>query len=328
MLKNFEKLNKKIILVTGAAGFLGSHICEEILALNQNNTVIAFDDLSSGTLKNFTNFKNNRNLVFTKSDANSLHNLVKIFKQNKIDFVFHHAACVGVKRTAENPLQVLNDLNGLKNIFALSYEHKIKKVIFASSSEVYGEPVEIPEREDGHLNAKIPYAVVKLTGEKFCEAYFQVKKMPTCALRFFNVYGPRQDSSDYGFVTGIFIRQVLQKKNPTIFGDGTQTRDFVFVKDNVLATIQALFNEKTNGQIINIGTGFPITILELAERVIQISKEKLNPKFIKQRSTTDIKHRFPDVGRMKKLINYKPQFDLNQGLKITYDWYAQNSSAK
>jgi UDP-glucose 4-epimerase len=230
-----------------------------------------------------------------------------------------------VIRTVEDPLGVLEDIQGIKNILKLSYLYKVKKLMYSSSSEVYGEPVEIPEREDGHVNAKLPYAVVKLVGENFLRAYYQKLGLKTCAMRFFNVYGPRQDSSSYGFVTGIFIKQALKGDSLTVFGDGTQTRDFVYVEDNVNMSLLALLSDATDGEVINLGNGGPVTIADLAQRVINISdKKELKINFIQLDRGGEIKHRFPDVSKMKRLINYTPQYSLEDGLRKTYQWYKEN----
>lgn len=311
------QLKNKTILITGGAGFIGSHLSEALLG--HGGSVVCFDDLSTGSKENVNDFLQNKNFTFINGDANKRDDLKKVFEKYKIDYVFHYAARVGVLRTLERPLEVLRDIDGIKHILELSRMHKIKKVIFSSSSEVYGEPVEIPEREDGHLNAKLPYATVKLIGEHYMKAYYEKYHLPTCSLRFFNVYGPRQESSAYGFVTGVFIRQVLGGKPITIFGDGTQTRDFVFIEDNIAASFIALFNKNTNGHAINIGTGRPVTILELAERINALSDKKAKIKFMPSR--LDILHRFPDVEKMHALLPYSATISLDEGLRKTFDWY-------
>jgi len=307
---------KKTFLVTGGAGFIGSHMCERLV--NEGNAVICFDNLSSGNLKNIANLKKYQNFVFVKGDANKLEDIGPIFKHYKIDGIFHYAAVVGVKRTLENPLMVLDDVDGIRNILELSLRNGKPKIVFSSSSEVYGEPKELPEKEDGSINPKLPYAAVKLMGEMFMEAYWKKYGLKTCALRFFNVYGPRQESSDYGFVVGIFIQQVLDGKSPVVFGDGSQTRDFVFVKDNIEACVRAMESDKSNGQVINIGTGRPLTIYDLANMVINCSnkKGKLKPKLVKTQRI-DVKHRFPEVGKMIKLLNFHPKTSLEEGIRET-----------
>ena len=159
-----------------------------------------------------------------------------------------------------------------------------------------------------------------MLGEKYFEEYYKTYGLKTCSLRFFNVYGSRQDSSDYGFVTGMFIQKVLNNEEPIIFGDGTQTRDFVYIKDNIRATIKAMETDKTNGQAINIGNGKSITILDLANTIIRLTgKDNLKSTF--KPSRLDIKHRCPEVTKMKELIGYTPKYSLDEGLKDTIEYY-------
>ena len=255
--------------------------------------------------------------------ANQFQKCEQLIKKNKIDYVFHYAAVVGVKFLAEKPMEILEDIEGIKNILNLSLKHKIKKIIFSSSSEVYGEPLSLPEKEDGVYNPSDVYALVKLIGENLIQIYYKEHKLPGCALRLFNVYGPRQNSSPYGFVVGIFIKQVLKGKRPTIFGDGLQTRDFIYIKDNVEAAVRALLNKKTDGEIINIGRGRQITILGLAERIIKLSGKELKPIFLPKRKI-DIRYRCPDTQKMKRLLRFVPQHSLDKGLEETYEWYRVN----
>jgi len=309
-------MESKNVLVTGGAGFIGSSLCEELVKRGHN--VVCFDSLSTGKESNLEPFRDK--LTMVRGDSNTK-DLDDVFKERSFDWVFHYAAVVGVERTLERPLEVLKDIEGIKRLLELSRKTNVKKVIFASSSEVYGEPAEIPENEDGHLNAKIPYAVTKLMGEKYMEAYLQTYGLKTTSLRFFNVYGPRQDSTPYGFVVGIFIRQVLEGKQPTIFGDGSQTRDFVFIEDNVKAAIAAAETAKSEGEAINIGTGKPTTILDLAETIIRLSgKTGLSPKFLPPREH-EIMHRFPSVKKMHGLLDHKAEHSLESGLKRTIEWY-------
>jgi len=259
----------------------------------------------------------------TGADVNDFKALKKVFSSHKIDYIFHYAALLGVKRLEERPLDILEDIGGIKNIFNLALKYKIKKIVFASSSEVYGEPLSLPEKEDGIYNPRDVYALTKLVGENLVEIYYENYGLPTCALRLFNVYGPKQNSSPYGFVVGIFISQVLHGERPTIFGNGHQTRDFIYIKDNVEAAVRALVSEKTCGQIINVGIGRQTTILDLAERIIRLSGKNLKPKFIPERKI-DIRYRCPDVEKMKKLLKFFPKYSLDEGLRITYEWYKAN----
>lgn len=319
-------MNNKKVLVTGGAGFIGSHLCETLL--ETGNEVVCVDNLSMGSLGNVKNFEG-ENFKFVKGDVTVFNDLKRIFNEGNFDFVFHEAAVVGVKRTLENPLSVLRDIEGVKNVLELSKESGVEKLIFSSSSEVYGNPVEIPEREDGHVNAKFPYATVKLIGGQYCRAYYDTYGLKTTSLRFFNVYGPRQESTPYGFVVGIFIRQALQDMAPAIFGDGSQTRDFVYVKDNVGLTILAAESKRTDGEVLNIGTGKPTTLIDLAELIIELcGKEgKLTPQFLPERPH-EIKHRFPDISKVMRLLNSRPKYRLEDGLKETIEYYRYRNSTR
>ncbi len=313
-------MSQKTFLVTGGAGFIGSHLCEFLA--KRGDKVVCFDNLSTGKFENVTEAR--ENIAFVKGDVNKREDLEKVFSQYKFDGIFHYAAIVGVKRTMEMPVEVLSDIDGIRAILELALTHGKPKVVFASSSEVYGEPVEIPEAESGHANPKIPYAVAKLYGEKLIEAYWEKHKLPGCALRFFNVYGPRQDSSGYGFVAGIFIKNVLEGKSPVIFGDGGQTRDFVYIDDNIKASFLAFKSPKTNGEVINIGTGRPTTLFDLAEEVISQCGKRgvIRPEFAEKRD--DIRHRFPDIRKMRELLDFRPEVSLRSGLKKVLALYREN----
>jgi len=317
------ELTNQTILVTWWAGFLGSHLCEKLL--NNNSKIICVDNMQTGFQENIDIFANNPNYTFIKADCNNYDQMKKIFEENTINYAFHHAATVGVKLTNEKPLQVLKDADGIKYICKLCLEYKIGKLVFASSSEVYGEPQKLPESEDDPVSPHIPYAVVKLYGEHYLQSYYTQKWLRTTSVRFFNVYWPRQIWTAYGFVAGIFMNQVNQNQSPTIFRDGTQTRNFVFVDDNVNATITALTNKESDGEVINIWTGKPVTIVDLAEKIIKISGKNLKPKFVPTPDDNRVNHRFPDISKMKKLLKYDPQFTLDEGLKITYDRYLENN---
>ena len=312
---------KNIFLVTGGAGFIGSHLCEYLV--KRGGEVVCFDNLSTGRRENIEHLRGK--FTFIEGDTNNFAELEKVFKENKFDGIFHYAAVVGVKRTLEKSLDVLNDIDGTRNVLKLALTHGKPKVVFASSSEVYGEPVEIPEVEDGHINPHLSYAVVKLYSENLMEAYWKEYKLSTCSLRFFNVYGPRQESSDYGFVVGIFIKRVLEGKPPVIFGDGMQTRDFVYIDDNVDASVKAFESNNTNGEVINIGTGKPTTILDLAEEIVFLCGQegKLKPEFAPRRD--DVRHRFPDISKMRRLLNHRGKIPLREGLKKTIEHYSKVS---
>ncbi|OGY63901.1 MAG: hypothetical protein A3E64_01965 [Candidatus Harrisonbacteria bacterium RIFCSPHIGHO2_12_FULL_48_16] len=313
-----RKLQGKKILVTGGAGFLGSHLVDSLL--KKGAKVVVLDDLSTGKRSNLNDALKNSRFKFIKGDVNDAKALGLIFKSFRPDYAFQYAAVVGVDRTQKKPLIVLNDLYGIANFFALAKKYGVKKTVFASSSEVYGEPIKMPNREDDPLNPKTTYGVVKAVGEEFVKVYNSIG-MPGVALRFFNVYGPRQDASSEGFVVGKFIMQALAGKRPTVFGDGLQTRDFVYVDDNVEAVIRSLMSSKTNGEVINIVRGKPCTIEELAESVVAIVDKNLKPIHVAPRVAGEIRYRHADGSKMKKLINFSPKIELNEGLLKTIEWY-------
>jgi nucleoside-diphosphate-sugar epimerase len=309
------------VLVTGGAGFLGSHICEKLLM--KDYTVLCLDNLSSGNMNNIANCMKDKKFVFIKADANTS-DLENVFRKNEIDFVFHYSFTMGNKINVEEPVRVLNDVKGIQNVFDLSRKYDVKKIVYASSSEVYGEPVKLPDKEDEVVNPKVPYAVIKLLGEKFVETYFEQYNLKACALRIFNTYGPRQvTTSTYSFVVGNFIQQVFSDKQPTVLGDGNQTRDFLYIDDNIEATMRAFEFDSTNGQVINIAKGERITINELANKIINLCGKNLTPTYLPFRKH-EIIHRVADVSKMKKLLKFEPRINLEEGLKKTIDWYKKN----
>ncbi|MDP2696288.1 MAG: NAD-dependent epimerase/dehydratase family protein [bacterium] len=323
MINPKEKLNGKKILVTGGAGFIGSHLCDHLLAYGAR--VICFDNLSTGSQRYVDSKKGDKDFTFILGDANKFENLEPVFADHKPDYVFHYAALVGVRRTEEDPMGVLNDIEGIKHISKLSSKHGVKKIVYASSSEVYGNQKELPfSEESSYHDTRHPYALVKATGESYFKSYSAITGIPVTSLRFFNTYGPRQASTPYGFVVGIFISQVLSDLRPTIFRDGTQTRDFTYIDDNVEAAIQALLNDKANGQALNIGTGVETSVLELANKIVAISGKELKPNLLRHINLVETQRRVADASKLKNLVGYQYQTSLVDGLKITHDWYRDN----
>jgi nucleoside-diphosphate-sugar epimerase len=315
------------IAVTGGAGFIGSNLCDYLL--KQGKKVVCIDNLTTGSKKNIKFFLSDPNFRFYKCDIRDKDKLEKIFRQEKPDLIYHYAAIVGVKRTLENPSEVLDvNINGTVNVLATALKCKCQKVVNISSSEVYGEPIELPEKETSLINAKLPYAISKLKSEKYAQLYYEKHGLNTTSLRLFNVYGPRQDSSPYGFVVAIFINHVFNNKSPIVFGDGSQTRDFTYLEDNIIPTVMAGESDVTNGEVINISSGKQITILKLAELILKLfNKENLDPIYKPPREF-EIKHRLADISKMKKILKYKPKYELKQGLELTIDWYKKNLRIK
>jgi UDP-glucose 4-epimerase len=254
----------------------------------------------------------NDNIRFIKADVNVFEDVSNIFFSFQPDYVFHYAAMVGVKRTLANPVKVLNDVSGIKNILNLSKSTSVKRVIYSSSSEVYGEPVELPQHEETTpLNSRLPYAIVKNIGEAYLKSYKQEFGLDYTVFRFFNTYGPKQSKD---FVISKFINRALKNENIEIFGDGRQTRTFCFVDDNVHATINSFNKNMFVNDVVNIGSDIEMTILELAKTIIKLTGSKSKTVHLPPLSEGDMTRRQPDATKMKKLLE-KPFMPLEEGLK-------------
>jgi len=308
--------NKKFI-ITGGAGFLGSHMCD--LLFNSGAKIVCIDNLSNGKLANIKHLKNEKRFKFYKRNVNNLSEIRGVFSKEKPDYVMHYAAMVGVKKTSERPLEVFEDIEGIKNIAELSRIHKVKKILFTSSSEVYGEPVKLPIAEDDTFNSKWPYGLVKILGEQYFKAYHEKHRIPVTLVRFFNVYGPRQDFGDSGFVVSVFLKRALEKRPLEILGTGEQTRDFVYVEDNVRLSLKAFLNDKVNGRPMNIGSGNSISIRDLANKIKKIIPHaEIVSKPVRRKG--EIKYRTPDVSFMKKMLKDEPKVKLAEGLSKTLEF--------
>jgi nucleoside-diphosphate-sugar epimerase len=306
------------VLITGGSGFIGSHICKELLKKGYN--VVCFDNLSTGDYKNIKELQG-PNFQFVKGDVNNMRDLGKVFAK-PIGYIVHLAAVVGVKRTNKYPLVVFRDMVGLKNICKQAREHGVKKVVYASSSEVYGDRKELM-REDDPVVIDKPYSAVKITGEQYMEVLRDKFGVSTCSLRLFNVYGEKQLSSSYGFVTGIFITQALSRVGPSVFGSGSNTRDFTHISDTTNAFVAALEKEEAVG-VINVGTGVRTTIKDLAEKIVQKTHPKLELRHLEPLEN-DVQHRCADVTKMKELLGVTPRISLDKGLEETIEWYREHA---
>jgi len=297
------------ILLTGGAGNVGSAMAQGLLA-EPDTYLTVVDDLSTGNINKLP--QNHPNLKFIKADVNNREEITDIMLSNQFDYVFHYAAYVGVQRTQENPIRVLNDIDGIKHILSLSKNTGVKRFFFSSSSEVYGEPVTIPQHEEKTpLNSRVPYAVVKNVGEAFCKSYMQEYNLDYTIFRFFNTYGPNQTQD---FVMTKFISQALQNKPITIYGDGSQTRTFCYVSDNIEATIKALNNDLFVNDVINIGGETVISILELAELIIKLTDSKSEITFLPPLKDGDMTRRQPDNSKMKAILG-RELITVEEGIK-------------
>lgn len=303
--------NNKTILVTGGAGFVGSSLVEGLIK-DDNNFVVVVDNLKTGDKSKLPNAPKG-NLKFIQCDVNNLDEIRSVFHTFSFDYVFHYAALVGVQRTLDNPIEVLKDINGIENILKLSKNTGVKKVIYSSSSEVYGEPVEYPQNEETTpLNSRLPYAIVKNVGEAFLKSYKQEYDLDFVIYRFFNTYGPKQSKD---FVISKFINAALTNKEITIYGDGSQTRTFCYVQNNVEATIKAAFSDEHVNQTINIGNDVETSILDLAKLIIKLTGSSSKIVHLPPLEEGDMTRRKPDITKMKQLLGNNKIYTLEEGLK-------------
>lgn len=296
------------ILVTGGAGFIGSSLASRLTESSEHTVVVA-DNLLTGFMKNV---EERPNLTFHKADVNNFEEIAKVFEGQKFDYVFHYAAVVGVKRTLDNPIGVLDDIQGFKNVLDQAKDNGVKRVLYASSSEVYGEPVEIPlQEETSPLNARLPYAVVKNIGECYVRSYQQEFGLEYTIFRFFNTYGPRQSTD---FVMSKFLTAALANEDITVYGDGSQSRTFGYIDDNLDATISAMIYPEAVNNTYNIGNDSPISVLELANKIISLTGSSSKIVHLPALKEGDMTRRQPEVTKMKRLLG-RPFTSLDDGIK-------------
>jgi len=302
-------------VVTGGAGFIGSHLAEELA--KRGYYVIILDDLSTGRMENIAELSRGSKADCIKGSITDLALLRKSFQG--VDYVFHQAAIPSVPRSVENPLASHEaNITGTLNVLLAARDTGVKKVIYASSSSVYGDTPTLPKREDMLPNPQSPYAVTKLAGEYYCRAFEQVYGLSTVCLRYFNVYGVRQDAnSQYAAVIPRFVQRAREGSPPIIFGDGEQTRDFTFVKDAVEANMLAA--ERDARGIFNIGKGEKSSINELAELIIKLVGNKVEATH-QEPMPGDIRHSLADISKARG-FGYEPKYCLETGLRETIEWF-------
>lgn len=302
---------QKKILVTGGAGNVGSALIEKLIQ-NENNFVVIVDDLSTGYRSKLPKEHIDR-WHFIKCNVNDLQDIGQVMISHKFDYVFHFAAVVGVQRTQDNPVSVLRDIEGIKNVLNLSKNSSVKRVFFSSSSEVYGEPVVLPQHEHTTpLNSRVPYAVVKNVGESFCKSYQQEFGLDYTIFRFFNTYGPNQSTD---FVVAKFLASALKGEDITIYGDGSQTRTFTYVDDTVTTCLNCFYNDKVVNDVINIGNDKLYTVLELATVIISLTKSKSKIVHLAPLADGDMTRRQPDNSKMKEILG-RDLLPLEKGIEL------------
>jgi UDP-glucose 4-epimerase len=310
-----KKLKK--ILVTGGAGFIGSHLVDALI--ERGHRVVVIDNLSTGKKENI-----NKKAKFYKIDICSPR-IVEIFKKEKPGIVFHFAAQINVRKSVEDPLfdakiNILGSLNVIQNFVQLPTSNFQPPIfIFASTGgAIYGEAKKIPTPEDYPADPISPYGIAKLTVENYLKFYKENFGLKFISLRFSNVYGPRQDPKGEAGVVAIFIEKLLKRERPTIFGNGNQTRDFIFVEDVVSACLKAM-EYKGEKEIFNIGTGIETSINELYEIISKLLKTKVKPKYAPGKPG-DLKRSCLDISLAKRELEWKPKYNLKEGLKKTIEW--------
>jgi UDP-N-acetylglucosamine/UDP-N-acetylgalactosamine 4-epimerase len=312
------------ILVTGGAGFIGSNLVEHLLNKPGVELVRVLDNLATGSMKNIEEFESNPKFEFVQGDIRDYEGCLKSCEN--IDLISHQAALGSVPRSINDPLTT-NEVNitGTLNIFAAAKEKNIKRVVYAASSSTYGDHPGLPKVEDKIGNPLSPYAVTKYVNELYAKVYADVYGLQTIGLRYFNVFGPKQNPAGaYAAVIPLFMKAVLDNEPPTINGDGEHSRDFTYVANAVHANECALFTENTNAvnQVYNIAYGKQTSLNELFETIKEIAGSDLAPKYGSERKG-DVKHSLADISKAKELLSYEPAYDTRQGLKIAFEWYRQ-----
>jgi len=311
------------ILVTGGAGFIGSHIVDRLIEKGFDVTVI--DNLDTGRIENIAHHQNKTKFHFTRGDIRDL-NLVKETMKD-IDAVFHEAALASVTLSVTNPI-LSNDINvgGTVNLLKASSDLGVKRFVFASSAAIYGDTNSPLKKEDAILNPLSPYGVSKLAAEKYVQVFHRAYGLETVSLRYFNVYGPRQSfdiQGAYGGAITIFLNRLAKNMPPIIYGDGEQTRDFVYIQDVVNANMLALNSKNAAGEVFNIGTGKNTSVNQVAEFLKDIMNRKDLKNVYDDPRPTDIRHGYADINKAKKILGYNPKFPFKEGLTELVNWYTK-----
>ena len=305
-------MNNKKVIITGGLGFIGSNLAERLI---KDNEVTIIDDESTGKMENIKHLESDNLNVINGSIVNL--DLTDLFKGH--DYVFHQAALPSVPRSIQDP-KGSNEANitGTLNVLVAAKDSSVKKVVCASSSSVYGDTPTLPKSEDMPVNPLSPYAITKMTGEFYCKVFQELYGLQTVSLRYFNVFGPRQDpTSQYSAVIPKFVDAILNNKSPMVYGDGEQSRDFSYIKHVVDANILACESDKTG--VYNIACGRRITINQLIDMINEILGKDVEPTYSESRAG-DIKHSLADISKAS-LFGYEPKSDFKQELEETIRWF-------
>ncbi|MFA5570238.1 MAG: SDR family oxidoreductase [Sphaerochaetaceae bacterium] len=312
-------------LVTGGAGFIGSNIVEELL--NRGKEVVVLDNFATGKRENVLELKKegvDSRLRIIEGDLRSFHTVRDAVKG--VQYILHQGALPSVPRSIHDPITT-NDVNvlGTLNILEAAKEFGVKRVVIASSSSIYGNSEVMPKVEGMPVNPLSPYALTKYAQEKYGQIFYELYGLETVSLRYFNVFGPNQDpTSQYSAVIPKFIRLILNDIEPVIYGDGTQSRDFTYVENNVAANLLACTSDKAVGEVFNVACGESFTLVELVEKINAILGKKIEPKFDKERAG-DVKHSLAGIEKAEKMLGYKVRVGFEEGLERTVESIVRKS---
>jgi nucleoside-diphosphate-sugar epimerase len=307
-------------LVTGGAGFIGSHIAEELVKRSQEVRIL--DNFLTGKRENIASLLDKIELI--EGDIKDFETCQHALEG--VDFVLHLAALPSVPRSIKDPLATNeNNIRGTLNVLLASRDAKVKKVVFASSSSVYGDDTHLPKIEGREGSPLSPYALSKQVGEHYCRIFSRIYGLSTVFLRFFNIFGPRQDPfSQYAAVIPNFITKMLKGEKPIIFGDGEQSRDFTFVSNVVEANILASKAQDVSGEAFNIACGERTTVNSLAKTINEVLKKNIDPVHEEPRPG-DVKNSFAEISKARKMLKYEPLVPFNEGLKKTINWFQERN---
>lgn len=320
--KNLKFPKNSRFLVTGGAGFIGSNLCEAILDMGYSVTCL--DDFSTGKEENIAEFLNNKNFKLIKGDIRNIEICEKACEG--IDYVLHQAAWGSVPRSIEMPL-VYEEVNikGTLNMMDAARKNGVKRFVYASSSSVYGDHPELPKVEGKEGNILSPYALTKKVNEEYAKLYYKLYGLETVGMRYFNVFGKRQDPHGYyAAVIPKFVKALLNNEAPIINGDGKQSRDFTYIENVIEANLKAcLAPKEAAGEAFNIAYGGRVYLTDLFNRLKELLNKDLEPIYGPDRKG-DIKHSNASIKKADELLSYKPEYSFEEGIKLTIDWYKKN----
>ncbi len=305
------------ILITGGAGFIGSNLAHHLVK-DSSNEILIIDNLSAGKKENLSGIEDK-----VKFYENSILDLPKLREITKgADYILHHAAIPSVAKSVDNPMPSHEaNTTGVLNVLIAANENKVKRVIFASSSSVYGNQTELYKHENLPTQPLSPYATQKLMGENYCKNFYDLYGLQTVVLRYFNVFGPRQDpNSEYSAAIPAILKKVLNDQQPIIFGDGTQSRDFTFVDNIVKANVLACESDNAPGGIFNIATGGSISVNDLVFEITRLTGKNLKPIHVEPRKG-EVLNSSADISKAEKLLEYNSRVPFIAGLENTIEWY-------